>query len=140
MQEWKNILIRGNQQEDFAKYTKAFADQEKAVQSGLKKTLEALKKENDPDKAWVIPKLEQQIKNHADLGAAYRAALDGFDQADPEAGKKIDAKVKGPGPGDKRRTQRARQCAEKKRIRTYGGGRLRTHRPPTSNRAPCCSR
>ena len=95
VQEWKNILIRGNQHEDFAKYTKAFADQEKAVQSGLKKTLEVLKKENDPDKAWVIPKLEQLIKNHADLGAAYRAALDGFDQADPEAGKKIDAAVKG---------------------------------------------
>ena len=95
VQEWKNILIRGNQQEDFTKYSKAFSDQEKAFQSGLKKTLEALKKENDPDKAWAIPKLEQLIKDHADLGTAYRAALESFDQADPEAGKKVDLAVKG---------------------------------------------
>jgi len=95
VQEWKNILIRGNLQEDFAKYTKAFSDQEKAVQDGLGKTLEVLKKENDPDKAWAIPKLEQLIKNHADFGAAYRAALNGFEQGDPEAGKKVDVAVKG---------------------------------------------
>ena len=95
VQEWKNILIRGNQQADFEKYAKAFSDQGQSVQDGLKKTLGALKKENDPDKAWVIPKLEQLIKNHADLGIAYRAALESFDQADPEAGKKVDAAVKG---------------------------------------------
>ena len=95
VQEWKNILIRGNNQEDFAKYAKAFSDQERAVQDGLKKTFEALKKENDPDKAWAIPKLEQLIKDHADLGAAYRAALERFDKADPEAGKKVDLAVKG---------------------------------------------
>ncbi len=95
VQEWKNILIRGNSPEDFAKYAKAFADQEKSVQNGLKKTFEALKKENAPDKAWAIPKLEQLIKDHADLGTAYHAALESFDKADPEAGKRIDAAVKG---------------------------------------------
>jgi methyl-accepting chemotaxis protein len=95
VQEWKNILIRGNQQEDFTKYSKAFFDQEKAFQDGLKKTLDVLKKENDPDKAWAIPKLELLIKDHADLGAAYHAALKSFDQADPEAGKKVDLAVKG---------------------------------------------
>ena len=95
VQEWKNILIRGNNPEDFAKYAKAFADQEKSVQDALKKTFEALKKENDPDKAWATPKLEQLIKDHADLGAAYHAALESFDKADPEAGKKVDAAVKG---------------------------------------------
>ena len=95
VQEWKNILIRGNSPEDFAKYAKAFSDQEKSVQNGLKKTFEALKKENAPDKAWAIPKLEQLIKDHADLGTAYHAALESFDKADPEAGKRIDAAVKG---------------------------------------------
>ncbi len=95
VQEWKNILVRGNQQEDFSKHAKAFSDQEKAVQNGLGKTLELLKKENDPEKAWAVAELEQLIKNHANLGAAYRAALDGFDRADPEAGKKVDAAVKG---------------------------------------------
>ena len=95
VQEWKNILIRGNQQEDFSKYVNAFSDQEKAVQKGLRKTLDLLKKENDPTKAWALADLEQLIKNHANLGAAYRAALDGFDKTDPEVGKKIDTAVKG---------------------------------------------
>ena len=58
VQEWKNILIRGNQQEDFSKHTKAFSDQEKAVQNGLGKTLDLLKKENDPAKAWAVADLE----------------------------------------------------------------------------------
>ena len=95
VQEWKNILIRGNQQDDFEKYVKAFSNQEKTVQNNLAKTLDLLKKENDPTKAWAIPELEQLISHHAALGTAYRAALDGFAKTDPEAGKKVDVAVKG---------------------------------------------
>ena len=93
--EWKNILIRGNHEEDYAKYSQAFSDKGKAVQDGLRKTLDLLKKENDPTKAWAIADLERLIKDHADLGAAYQAALAGFDKADPEAGKKVDGALRG---------------------------------------------
>lgn len=95
VQEWKNILIRGNKEDEFAKYEKAFGEKEKSVQDGLKKALDALKKNNDPADAQVIKDLEALIKDHADLGVAYRAALAAFDKADPEAGKKADAAVKG---------------------------------------------
>jgi methyl-accepting chemotaxis protein len=95
VQEWKNILIRGNKHDDFVKYEKAFTEKEKVVQDGLKKSLESLKRENDSANASAIIDLEKLIRDHAELGVAYRAALKDFDQADPEAGKKVDAAVKG---------------------------------------------
>jgi len=95
VQEWKNILIRGNKEDDFVKYEKAFTEKEKVVEDGLRKSLESLKKENDPANAWAITDLERLIKDHAELGAAYRTALKDFDKADPEAGKKVDVAVRG---------------------------------------------
>ena len=95
IQEWKNILIRGNHEEEFAKYEKAFFDKGKVVQDGLKRSLDSIKKENDPANAWAVTRIEKLIKDHGDLGAAYKVALSGFDKADPEAGKKVDAAVKG---------------------------------------------
>lgn len=95
IQEWKNILIRGNSEEEFKKHEKAFFDKQAAVQERLKKSLEVLRNENDPANAKVIPDLESLIKDHAALGVAYKAALEGFDNADPETGKKVDRAVKG---------------------------------------------
>lgn len=37
VQEWKNILIRGNDKESFEKYLKSFNEEEKNVQEKLKK-------------------------------------------------------------------------------------------------------
>ena len=93
VQEWKNILIRGNTEADFAKHEKAFAEKEKSVQERLKKVLEALK--GDADATENASNLEQLIKDHASLGIAYRTALGNFDKNDPEAGKKIDVAIKG---------------------------------------------
>ena len=95
IQEWKNILIRGNKEEDFARYEKAFSEKEKVVQDGLRKSLDSIKNENNPENAWAITDIEKLIKDHAELGAAYKAALSSFDKADPEAGKKVDVAVKG---------------------------------------------
>ena len=93
VQEWKNILIRGNTEADFAKHEKAFAEKEKSVQERLEKVLEALK--GDADATENASNLEQLIKDHASLGIAYRTALGNFDKNDPEAGKKIDVAIKG---------------------------------------------
>ncbi len=95
IQEWKNILIRGNSEEEFKRYEKAFFEKQAAVQDRLKKSLDALKQANEPENAGLVQDLGALIKNHAELGVAYKAALEGFDKADPEAGKKVDHAVKG---------------------------------------------
>ncbi len=95
IQEWKNILIRGNNADDFSRYEQSFGEKEKAVQEKLRKAVDTLKKENDPANAKVVGDLETLLKDHLELGAAYRSALAGFDKADPEAGKKVDVAVKG---------------------------------------------
>ena len=95
VQEWKNLLIRGNNEQDFAKYEKAFAEHEQAVQTGLKKALDSIRQEGDPANAWAIADIEKLIKDHTELGVAYKAALGSFDKADPETGKKVDIAVKG---------------------------------------------
>ncbi|HCZ13089.1 MAG TPA: hypothetical protein DHV85_00530, partial [Candidatus Accumulibacter sp.] len=93
VQEWKNILIRGNQEQEFSRYEKAFLEREKVVQERLKTTLDALK--SNPAKAGLIADLDKLIQDHATLGATYKAALGSFDKSDPEAGKKVDVAVKG---------------------------------------------
>ena len=95
VQEWKNILIRGNDEEAFKKHEQAFADKEKAVQQRLSEALEVLKKNSDPVNDQAAKDLDSVIKAHAELGTAYRAALGGFDKADPESGKKVDVAVRG---------------------------------------------
>jgi methyl-accepting chemotaxis protein len=95
VQEWKNILIRGNREDEFARYEKSFLEKEKTVRERLLKAVEDIRKENDPTKAAAIKALETLIKDHAELGSAYKAALAGFNRADPEAGKKVDVAVKG---------------------------------------------
>ena len=95
VQEWKNILVRGDDEENFKKYEKAFFEKEAVVQVRLKKSLEALRSENDPAAATVIAALEALAKDHLALGVAYKEALAGYDRADPEAGKKTDQLVKG---------------------------------------------
>jgi methyl-accepting chemotaxis protein len=95
VQEWKNILIRGNKEAEFSKYEKSFAEKEKSVQERLKKALETLKKDPDPVAAGATTDLEQLIKDHASLGASYKAALGSFEKSDPESGKKVDVAVKG---------------------------------------------
>ena len=95
IQEWKNILIRGNNAEQFAKYETVFFDRAKAFQDRLNKVADVLEKENDPAGTKVISDLEKAIKEHGELTLAYKAALGAFDKSDPEAGRKVDVAVKG---------------------------------------------
>jgi len=95
VQEWKNILLRGNKDGEFDKYEKRFEAEERSVQQKLKKALEALRVENDPTNAWAIDNIEKLISDHAELGNAYRAALTKFDKTDQETGKNVDEAVRG---------------------------------------------
>ena len=95
VQEWKNILIRGNGEEEFQKHQKAFFEKGKVVQERLGKALEAIKADKTPAGEQMVKDLETLIAAHKTLGADYKAALEGFDKADPESGKKVDVAVKG---------------------------------------------
>lgn len=90
VQEWKNILLRGNDQEKFDKYTKGFAEEEAKVQERLSKALALLQAAGLPTKDT-----EAFQKEHVGLGKNYREALSTFKVADPEAGKKVDKQVTG---------------------------------------------
>ncbi|MBR0564528.1 hypothetical protein J5J83_00185 [Azoarcus sp. L1K30] len=89
VQEWKNILIRGNDAELYARYLKGFEREESVVRSELKSVAKFL---GNSEEAKAIPEL---IKAHEELGARYREALQGFDHGNPETGKDIDRKVRG---------------------------------------------
>lgn len=103
VQEWKNILLRGNDQEKFDKYTKGFSEEEAIVQEHLTKALALLKSAGQPTKDT-----ENFQKEHVGLGKNYREALASFKVADPEAGKKVDKQVTGM---DREATRQAAELA-----------------------------
>ena len=90
VQEWKNILIRGNDAELYAKHRKAFEERAQKVQAGLTETekdIAAIGMSNAP--------VLQLRKDHEEMLSKYLAALKTFDAADPETGKKVDVLVRG---------------------------------------------
>ena len=92
VQEWKNILVRGNRQEDFDKYQKQFGEEETKVQASLKKVIAALRADGATELAVTA---EELAKEHLALGTRYREALKAYDTADRDAGHKVDQSVKG---------------------------------------------
>jgi methyl-accepting chemotaxis protein len=90
VQEWKDILIRGNDAESYDKHLKGFAGREQNVQEGLaelKKLFTGLKLDVTP--------VDSLINEHRSLGEAYRKALATFDAADRESGKRVDKQIRG---------------------------------------------
>ncbi len=90
VQEWNNILIRGNAPEQYARYLEGFGQSAQGVQEHLQKTL-AMQKEEHLDTAEV----ERLLKEHSQLGVNYRDALKKFDQNDANTGKLVDKLVSG---------------------------------------------
>lgn len=90
VQEWKDILLRGNDPESFAKYRKAFDAEEAATQSNLHDLSVVLEKLGLP-----VDKVAGAIQEHQALGVKYRAALGQFDQSKESSGKVVDKLVKG---------------------------------------------
>ena len=89
VQEWKNVLLRGKQPADLAKYWSQFEERQRDVQNILgelagQKGIEATLKS----------RIERLREEHRQLGAAYQKGRDAYVAAggDPSAG---DAAVKG---------------------------------------------
>lgn len=88
VQEWKDILLRGDDPEAFNKHWTAFEGREAAVQKGAKSLLESL------DQPKVRALVEKFLAAHDRMGQAYRGGLDAYRMAkfDPKVG---DRAVKG---------------------------------------------
>jgi len=91
VQEWKNILLRGNDPESFEKYKKQFQDNANAVQQRLKKVQSAMQTAGSP----LAMEVEALVASHQVMLDKYLSALKIFDQSNPEAGKLVDKSVKG---------------------------------------------
>ncbi len=90
VQEWKNILIRGNDPDRFTKHVEGFSQSEKIVQEHLAKAIELQKEEG------VATDVAEKLKaEHAQLGKNYREALKNFDQKDSGTGMAVDRSVSG---------------------------------------------
>ncbi len=90
VQEWKNVLIRGNDPELYEKHRKAFEDRAQKVQAGLAET------EKDLAALGMPGALVSQVrKDHEEMLSKYLTALKSFDPTDAETGKKVDVLVRG---------------------------------------------
>ena len=91
VQEWKDLLIRGNDPEAFNKYKSQFLDKADRVQTRLTKAKEELQAAGSPHAAEVADLLAK----HKEMLDRYLAALASFDPSNPETGKQVDKLVKG---------------------------------------------
>ncbi|GAA0720417.1 HAMP domain-containing methyl-accepting chemotaxis protein [Dokdonella soli] len=90
VQEWKDVLIRGNDAALFQKYHDQFTARAADVQRELAASKVAIAKAGMSTS--VVDKL---VDEHAKMLTTYETALKSFDAADPEAGKKVDLQVRG---------------------------------------------
>lgn len=90
VQEWKNILIRGTDPQDYKKYLRQFEEREEAVRGHLY----ALKSKSRYLEG-MGPEIDRLLKTHLLLGEEYRAALEYFDREDPTSYAVVDRIVRG---------------------------------------------
>ncbi len=90
VQEWKDILLRGNNEKDFDKYYENFKREKENVLSLLDSVI-VMKKELHIDTNDVTA-LKAEIIS---LDEKYKQALQSFDATNPEAGKIVDRLVRG---------------------------------------------
>ncbi len=90
VQEWKNILVRGSDAEQLAKYTAAFKKSSASTNAELLKVAAQMGKLGMP-----VTLVDEAIKAHTELEKNYLTALEQFDGANPESYKLVDGLVKG---------------------------------------------
>ncbi|MBI3795289.1 MAG: methyl-accepting chemotaxis protein [Nitrospinae bacterium] len=90
VQEWKDILLRGNDPEMFAKYHGQFTQAGGAVRERLEQ-LARMMVELDIDPALAA----ESIKTHTELVAKYEEALQSYDIKNPNSFHIVDKMVKG---------------------------------------------
>jgi methyl-accepting chemotaxis protein len=90
VQEWKNVLIRGNDKKQFDKYSARFKISSDKVQELLSHAIIKSKE------LFLNPQAIVDVRTaHAELKVAYLTALKEFDNKDSLTGKKVDKSVSG---------------------------------------------
>jgi methyl-accepting chemotaxis protein len=88
--EWKNILIRGNEQDRYQKHLVQFNRENQIVQSQLKIVIYLMQQLGLPtDDAELLK------TTHFNLNTKYTEALQQFDPINPQTGKSVDQLVRG---------------------------------------------
>ena len=90
VQEWKNILLRGGDPAQLAKYTAAFKKSGETTRGDLNKVNALLAR-----LGMRTPLVDEALKAHEDLLKNYLGALEQYDGANPESYKIVDGLVKG---------------------------------------------
>ncbi len=90
VQEWKNILLRGNDPAAFTKYRGKFDRQDALVVTRLKALKEII--QNEPD---LLQQIDALLATHRKLGEQYRRALTHYDTSDINSAHIVDKLVKG---------------------------------------------
>ena len=90
VQEWKNILLRGQDPESYKKYSEGFKQEETLVTSQLDELKVLMQK-----KGLSTELVDEAISTHKDLGEKYVQALKSFDIKKPENYRAIDKMVNG---------------------------------------------
>jgi len=91
VQEWKNILLRGQDPELYQRYLAQFEQEEVETRAAVARLLELLR-DHDPR---VRASAEHFLAAHLRLGSAYRDALDHYRAEDPAAQLSVDRDVRG---------------------------------------------
>ena len=90
VQEWKDILIRGNDKDLYDKYLKNFNEQEKKMDESLDRVKDEMNKLKIESAS--VDKLKD---DHAILGKKYREALATFDPKEMTSGQSVDKLLRG---------------------------------------------
>jgi methyl-accepting chemotaxis protein-like sensor len=90
VQEWKDLLMRGDDPATFKKYLDAFNDDEARVKEELSKLAGLMAKLGINQE-----KLKETTKVHSELGAKYMEALKSYKSGDPQSAHSVDQLVMG---------------------------------------------
>jgi methyl-accepting chemotaxis protein len=90
VQEWKDILLRGNDAALFNKHFSAFENEERLVNESLR-SLAIIAAEAKLN----LPQLDEFIKIHGELGRHYRKALQAYRHSDLKSAVFVDSMVRG---------------------------------------------
>ena len=91
VQEWKNILIRGDAPDAFAQYRKSYQESERQTQQELQTSLKEMKESGHPR----VAEIEAVIKLHSELSALYSRQIGVWDVNDPNNTQRADPALRG---------------------------------------------
>lgn len=90
VQEWKNILLRGNDRYMFERHVRAFDDEDRRVDEYLQSLSNIAM-----TTGLSVPEIAEAIKIHEQLGHKYRDALKNYNHADLKSAVLVDKMVQG---------------------------------------------